>query len=399
MKKILLVDDSRALRTLVARHLREQGWQVLEADDGLEGVMLALQHQPDLILLDVAMPHLDGPGALLKIRSKQSVRNTPVIMMTAAADRETVMKLARLGIQDYIVKPFTIDLMLSKVYKIFAQLAEERVEEQTAEAPSEPEEGQKAGAEPSVDGQPFDPPERPNLLTVGVSVTLSETLRTMLSERLDVYVARDPDQAIQMLNTYPPHAVLLDLNQNPPSAVEAYKRLKYLPSLLQTPFVVLQAQDPVIQDKGERAGMTTFLPPNAEPEAIFRLLEALEKERQEGRYGSNYVQTIQGFPVLRWPETIKLEKLRELTWEVEDNLSRTAEHGQYKLVVNIGAVKQFHDGHLLLILAVQRKAGALGLKIAFSTQNEIARQFFLQYEDTRSIVFHPTLEAAWASIV
>lgn len=397
MKKILLVDDSRALRTLVTRHLREQGWQVLEADDGQEGVMLALQHRPDLILLDVAMPHLDGTGALLKIRSKQSVRNTPVIMMTAAADRETVMKLARLGIQDYIVKPFTIDLMLSKIYKVFAQQLEDRVME-----PDSPdlEEGDalKPAEAPSADGQPADHPERPNLMAVGVSAALAEALRQTLSDRLDVYVAKDAEQALQLLNTYPPHALLLDLNQSPPDPIDVYKRLKYLPSLIQTPVIVLQAHDPAVQDKGERAGMTSFLPANSDPEAIFRLLDALEKEKLEGRYGSNYVQTVQGILTLRWPEVVKLEKLRDLTWEIEDNLNRAAELGQQRLVVNIGAIKQFHDGHLLLILAVQRKATALGMNIAFSTQNEIARQFFQQYEDTRTIFFFPTLEAAWASL-
>lgn len=395
MKKILLVDDSKALRTLVSRHLREQGWQVFEADDGQAGVMLALQHQPDLILLDVAMPHLDGTGALLKIRSKQSVRNTPVIMMTAASDRETVVKLARLGIQDYIVKPFTLDLMLAKIYKVFAQQAELVMSEPT-ELPAEP--GVIPQAPVMTDGQPSDHPDRPNLLMVAAQPSLSEALRRDYSDRLDVYVARDVEVALQLLVTYPPHAVLLDLNATHTDAVEAYKRLKFLPALLQTPFIVIKARDPLIQEKGERVGMANFIQPETEPDAIVRLLEALERERQGGRYGSNFVQTQAGVPILRWPEVIKLEKLKNLTYEVEDNLVRTAELGNLRLVVFIGAVKQFHDGHLLLLLAVQRKAAALGMQLAFSTQNDIARQFFQQYEDTRALNFFSTLEDAWQSI-
>lgn len=395
MKKILLVDDSKALRTLVARHLREQNWQVFEADDGQAGVMLALQHQPDLILLDVAMPHLDGTGALLKIRSKQSVRNTPVIMMTAASDRETVVKLARLGIQDYIVKPFTLDLMLSKIYKVFAQQAEASLQE-SAEPISEPAVPSLVLAAP--DGQPADHPDRPNLLAVATLPSLSDALRREYSDILDVYVARDIDVALQLLTSYPPNAVLLDLNAAHTDAVDAYKRLKFLPALLQTPFIVIKAHDPITQEKGERVGMANFVSPETEPDAIVRLLEALEKERQAGRYGSNFVQTQAGVPILRWPEVIKLDKLKNLTYEVEDNLIRAAELGNLRLVVFVGAVKQFHDGHLLLLLAVQRKAAALSMQLAFATQNDIARQFFQQYEDTRELVFFGNLEDAWQSI-
>lgn len=395
MKKILLVDDSKALRTLVARHLREQNWQVFEADDGQAGVMLALQHQPDLILLDVAMPHLDGTGALLKIRSKQSVRNTPVIMMTAASDRETVVKLARLGIQDYIVKPFSLDLMLSKIYKVFAQQAEASLQE-SAEPISEPAVPSLVLAAP--DGQPADHPDRPNLLAVATLPSLSDALRREYSDILNVYVARDIDAALQLLTSYPPNAVLLDLNAAHTDAVDAYKRLKFLPALLQTPFIVIKAHDPITQEKGERVGMANFVSPETEPEAIVRLLEALEKERQAGRYGSNFVQTQAGVPILRWPEVIKLDKLKNLTYEVEDNLIRAAELGNLRLVVFVGAVKQFHDGHLLLLLAVQRKAAALSMQLAFATQNDIARQFFQQYEDTRELVFFGNLEDAWQSI-
>lgn len=412
MKKILLVDDSKALRTLVGRHLREQSWTVVEAEDGQECVMLALQHKPDLILLDVAMPHLDGPGALLKIRSKQSIRNTPVIMMTAASDRDTVVKLARLGIQDYIVKPFTIDLVLGKIYKIFArqaELAAEALAEGQGETPSgaDDEPAEITGSHTAADtpasalpltAQPADHPNRPNLLTVGLAPPLAESLRQGYSDRLDVYIAQNAEQAIQLLGTYPPHAVVLDLNATGFDVIEGYKRLKFLPALLQTPFLVIRHPDPALQVRAERVGIANFMATDSDADAVVRLFEVLEKERQSGHYGSNYVQTQQGVLILRWPEVIKLDKLKTLTYEVEDNLTRAAEQGHDRLVVSIGAIRQFHDGHLLLVLAVQRKAAALHMRLAFATQNEIARQFFQQYEDTREIVFHPSIEEGWQAL-
>lgn len=484
MKKILLVDDSRALRTLVSRHLREQGWEVIEADDGLEGVMLAMQHRPDLVLLDVAMPHLDGTGALLKIRSKQLTRNIPVVMMTAASDRETVMKLARLGIQDYIVKPFTIDLMLSKVYKLFARQAEEGAdgrpvsmiepeEEGELETPREvappttslpgvrqtqggqglherPSEPQKSlpGGRQTQGGQviherPSEPqrsfpgvrhtltgigktipgprssslghaveampeaherhgqpehPERPGLLLVRLAERFVEATKSQFQDRFNFFIVEDIESALALVTQHPPQAVVMDLKSPGIDAVQGYKRLKYLPALLQTPFIILRHTDPGIQEQGERMGMQNFLPPDPSPSELIMQFEALDKERLGGRFGATYIQMHHGIPFVRWPESIKLEKLRDTTWEIEDNLKRMHELGQHRVVISIGAIRQFNDAHLLLLLAVMRKAAALSMKAAVATQNQNALTFFQQYEDTRNMTFYATIEDAWTAI-
>jgi two-component system cell cycle response regulator len=387
MKKILLIDDSRALRTLVVRHLKEKGWLTFEADDGQAGVLLALQHRPDLILLDVAMPYMDGPAALLKIRTKESIRNTPVIMMTAASDRETVVKLARLGIQDYIVKPFTLDLLIDKIEKVLS--AQKPVEEPPAPPP----------APSPADAEPINSPERPNLLLVCMSMRNSTLLRNTLSAAYDLFLAPDGEQAIQLSMTYPPHAVIVDLNHTQEDPVEIYKRLRYLPHLLRTPFIAVRRPDPEMQERAERAGIIHFLNDPIDPIALNRLFIALDNERQAGVYGASYLHLQQGVPTLRWPEALRAERLKETTYDIEDNLVKLHQQGQRRLVVQIGALRTFHDAHLLLMLAVLKKAKALGLELAFVTQNQNAVSFFRQYEDTRELTFYASVGDVWQALI
>ncbi len=118
MKKILTVDDSKVLRMMVARHLQTLDVEVLEAADGREGLATARREHPDLILLDVTMPEMDGREALTAIRRDPALATTPVIMLTAESGKELVVDLARLGVQGYIVKPFDAATFHAQIAKV-----------------------------------------------------------------------------------------------------------------------------------------------------------------------------------------------------------------------------------------------------------------------------------------
>jgi len=100
---VLLVDDQVSVRMLCAASLDAE-CRLLEAADGQEALQLLFQHQPDLVLLDLTMPVLDGWETLRRIRE---VTNTPVILLTAHADDHLVVRGLEAGAQDYIVKPFS----------------------------------------------------------------------------------------------------------------------------------------------------------------------------------------------------------------------------------------------------------------------------------------------------
>jgi two-component system, OmpR family, response regulator len=107
LRKILLVDDEADIRLIAEISLSHLGgWQVIQAGSGREALDLAFQAQPDLILLDVMMPGMDGPTTLEKLREQEDGRATPVIFMTAKVQKTEIDRLLGLGVRGLIPKPF-----------------------------------------------------------------------------------------------------------------------------------------------------------------------------------------------------------------------------------------------------------------------------------------------------
>ena len=118
--KILTVDDSKTIRLLLARMLRSFQVEVVEGGNGEEGLQTALREKPSLIILDYNMPVMDGVMMLQQLRQNPEIQTTPVIMLTAESNPKIISTVARLGVRDYIVKPFQEDLLLAKIKKIIS---------------------------------------------------------------------------------------------------------------------------------------------------------------------------------------------------------------------------------------------------------------------------------------
>jgi len=118
LPKILSVDDSRTMRMMVKRAFRDFQCELFEAADGAEGLAAALANKPDLIVLDYNMPVMDGVTMLRNMRENADLKRTPVIMLTAEDSNEIISTVARLGVRDYIIKPFEDENLLSKVTRI-----------------------------------------------------------------------------------------------------------------------------------------------------------------------------------------------------------------------------------------------------------------------------------------
>jgi DNA-binding response OmpR family regulator len=105
MKKILIIDDDQDSLNIVAEMLREQ-YQPLQALSGREGILVAVREQPDVILLDVNMPEMDGFEVCKKLREQPGTRQIPIIMLTTVAGLDSRVKGLDVGADDYISKPF-----------------------------------------------------------------------------------------------------------------------------------------------------------------------------------------------------------------------------------------------------------------------------------------------------
>lgn len=103
-KKILLVEDEEMLQNMYTQKFKHQGYQVISAYNGIEGIKLAESEQPDLILLDIIMPKMDGFVALKKIRANSTTANIPVILLTNLGQEDSITKGKKLGADDYCIK-------------------------------------------------------------------------------------------------------------------------------------------------------------------------------------------------------------------------------------------------------------------------------------------------------
>ena len=131
-RKILIVDDEKNIADIIAFNLKKEGYQVIKAGDGEEGVKMAMEENPDLILLDIMMPKMDGYEACKKIREK---KNTPIIMLTARAEELDKVLGLELGADDYVTKPFGVRELMARVKANLRKtvIREEVVEEKPAE--------------------------------------------------------------------------------------------------------------------------------------------------------------------------------------------------------------------------------------------------------------------------
>jgi len=118
MAKILLVEDNEMNRDMLSRRLERKGYTVLCAVDGQAGVAMAAAEKPDLILMDMSLPVLDGWGATRQIKADAATRAIPIIALTAHAMAEDERKAREAGCDDYDTKPVEMERLLGKIQKL-----------------------------------------------------------------------------------------------------------------------------------------------------------------------------------------------------------------------------------------------------------------------------------------
>lgn len=115
---ILTVDDSRSVRTVVRRAFESCGCEVREAANGEEGLAEAARQTPDLIVLDVTMPVMDGLTMLARLKDDPALRGVPVLVITGDPRREIISEFSKLGVRDYVVKPFTGSQLIERAARL-----------------------------------------------------------------------------------------------------------------------------------------------------------------------------------------------------------------------------------------------------------------------------------------
>jgi two-component system chemotaxis response regulator CheY len=118
--KILIVDDFSTMRRIVKNILKQLGYEnVGEAENGAEAYDMIKTGEFAFVITDWNMPVMDGLGLLKKVRTDSQVKDIPILMVTAEAEKEKVVAAIQAGVNNYIVKPFTADTLKEKMDKIF----------------------------------------------------------------------------------------------------------------------------------------------------------------------------------------------------------------------------------------------------------------------------------------
>jgi DNA-binding response OmpR family regulator len=114
--KILIVEDEEILLTALSEELKQEGFQVVGAKDGVEGVEMTKSEKPHLVLLDLVMPRLDGIGALKEMKADDAIKDIPVVILTNLSDYDKISDALSLGAMDYLVKAnYRLEELVNKI--------------------------------------------------------------------------------------------------------------------------------------------------------------------------------------------------------------------------------------------------------------------------------------------
>lgn len=117
-KKIITIDDEMPIRSLIRHTLQHEGYDVIEAKDGSEGLEKIRRERPDLVVLDFVMPVMNGAETLKAIRSDPEIAATPVLLLTGVKDAAKLEPLLQDARNDFLAKPFLVDMLKEPVRKL-----------------------------------------------------------------------------------------------------------------------------------------------------------------------------------------------------------------------------------------------------------------------------------------
>jgi two-component system, OmpR family, alkaline phosphatase synthesis response regulator PhoP len=130
-EKILVVDDEEDILELITFNLVREKYKVFATDNGEEAVKIAMSEMPDIIVLDLMLPGIDGLEVARILKSSESTRAIPIIMLSAKGDESDIVSGLELGADDYVTKPFSPKILIARIRAVLRRLSDEISDEST----------------------------------------------------------------------------------------------------------------------------------------------------------------------------------------------------------------------------------------------------------------------------
>jgi len=369
--KILTVDDSKTVRIIVKKAFKSYDCEILEAGNGVEGLALAAKAMPDLILLDVTMPVMDGVEMLTKLKADPQLKGIPVMMLTAEGGRDHVLKIAKIGVRDYIVKPFEEDVLIEKAGRII-------------------------DLKPLTDG-----PAKARSLSDPATILVVEDKPAIIQQIQEglkhtpwkVIGAATQGEAIDFCTKTPPDLAIVSLSLPEESAFALFRLMRTNVKTKYTPVfgLVVKTETNTVQ-QAQTVGFTTVITkPIDVSDLESRIAKAMNLDTSTRYFGVE-----DGCFVVKMPEHCTPAVLAEIATYLKPKLNEAVDAGHNKAVINVLALKSLHMGVIKQLVTAMQLCKDTGVNFTLVGNSTLMTEC-KGFEETRSWAFHETLEEAKAS--
>jgi CheY-like chemotaxis protein len=240
VKKVLVIDDDKDMVDVIKEHLNKKGYDVTVINSSQEALKAAIDIKPDLITLDLLMPNIDGFTIAELLKQNPSTKNIPIVIISAIFEKERAFKL---GISDYITKPFDPSELFNSIKKI----------------------------EENITGQM----QKKKILVVDDDPDISSVLALSLNEQsYNVLNAYDGLQAVAAAKREKPDMIILDLMLPEMDGFEVLKKIKSDSETMQIPIIIITGRGDDDREKAIKLGANKYL---LKPFTVKSLLEELDK--------------------------------------------------------------------------------------------------------------------------
>jgi two-component system cell cycle response regulator len=371
--KILTVDDSKTVRIIVRKAFRGYDCEILEANNGVEGLAVAAKESPNLILLDVTMPVMDGVEMLTKLKADPALKAIPVIMLTAEGGRDNVLKIAKIGVRDYLVKPFKEEVLIEKASRVVDL-------KPIAEAPAKAK---------SI----FDPAD---ILLVEDKPAIMQQIQEGLKHTpWKVHGVATQADATEFCARTTPDLVIVSLSLADDFAFTLLRQMRTNAKTKTTPvFALVVKTDVQQQQQAQSVGFNAIITKPLDLGDIeTKMAKAMHLDTSL-RYYALEGDTM----ILRLPENCTNMALAEASNYLKPKLTEAVDAGLSKLVIDLHALKALHIGIIKVLLQAMKTSQDLGMHFALVGNPQFIQEC-AAFEDTRGWIFSATLEEAKASLL
>ena len=370
--KILTVDDSKTVRIIVKKAFKSYDCEILEAANGVEGLALAAKENPDLILLDVTMPVMDGIEMLTKIKSDPALKSIPIMMLTAEGGRDNVLKIAKIGVRDYIVKPFKEDVLIEKSGRIIDL--------------------KPLSDTPTKARSIFDPAD---ILIVEDKPAIIQQIQEGLKHTpWKIHGVGAQGEAIDFCSRTPPDLMIVSLSLPEESAFTLFRLIRTNVKTKYTPvFALVVKTEAAQQQQAQTVGFSAIITkPIDLGELETKMAKAMNLDTSQRYYA------IEGDAlIMRLPENCSPAVLAEAATYLKPKFSEAVDAGHNKVVIDIHHIKSLHMGVIKLLFQAMQTCRELALQFALVANPQIVTEC-KGFEDTRGWTFYDSLDEAKANL-